>query len=83
MKCSCDKLFGYLSDVGYLSGELVLPDIAPAEEYEGPYRVIPKAWRDQILATKQKLMTDDVTVEEVPYSEVSNPDGTTCIIATE
>lgn len=79
----CKKLFGYLQDLGSLEGCLSLPEAAPAPAYEGPYRVIPKAWREQILATREKLMTDDVTVEEVPYVEVSNQDGTTCIIATE
>ena len=53
------------------------------DPYLGPYEVIPKAWRDQILPTKDKNMTDDVTVFEVPYAEVSNPEGTTVIIATE
>ena len=53
------------------------------DPYLGPYRVIPKAYKDQILATKNKNMTDNVTVEEVPYTEVSNTKGTTVIIATE
>lgn len=53
------------------------------DPYEGPYIVIPKAWQDQILATKDKDMTDDVTVTEVPYTEVSNLYGTTVSIATE
>lgn len=52
-------------------------------DYEGPYHVIPKAWIDQRLETTGRVMRDDVTVEEVPYTEVSNPEGTTCIIATE
>lgn len=51
--------------------------------YAGPYLVIPKAWQDQVLATKNKSMTDDVTVTEVPYTEVSNIYGTTVSIATE
>ena len=53
------------------------------DPYLGPYRVIPKAYKEQILATKNKDMTDNVTVEEVPYTEVSNTKGTTVIIATE
>ena len=50
--------------------------------YPGPYRVIPKR-REQILDTKYKTLTDDVTVEEVPWIEVSNPEGTTYIIASD
>lgn len=53
------------------------------DPYEGPYIVIPKARQDQILDTKDKDMTDDVTVTEVPYTEISNLYGTTVSIATE
>lgn len=51
------------------------------DPYEGPYEVIPKPWLDQVLPTKDKTMTDDVTVFEVPYAEVANPHGTTVTIA--
>lgn len=57
--------------------------IGEYDPYLGPYRVIPKAFQEQILKTKEKSMTDNVTVEEVPYTEVSNVEGTTVIIATE
>ena len=43
--------------------------------YEGDYVVTPKAHVEQILETKNKSMTDDVTVLEIPYSEVTNPEG--------
>lgn len=49
--------------------------------YEGPYTVIPKTV-DQILETAMKTMTDDVTVKEIPYAEVSNVYGTTVTIAS-
>ena len=52
------------------------------DPYLGPYEVIPKAWEDQVLATNGKNMTDDVTVYEVPYDEVTNPTGTTVVIAS-
>ena len=52
------------------------------DPYLGPYEVIPKAWEDQVLATNGKNMTDDVTVFEVPYDEVTNPTGTTVVIAS-
>lgn len=52
------------------------------DPYEGAYIITPLAWQDQILATKDKTMTDDVTVLEVPYTEVSNIHGTTVAIAT-
>lgn len=52
------------------------------DPYLGPYEVTPLAWQEQVLATKDKNMTDDVTVFEIPYDEVSNPDGTTVVIAS-
>lgn len=51
------------------------------ERYTGSYIVIPTR-EDQYLATNNKLMTDDVTVKEIPYTEVSNQFGTTCSIAS-
>lgn len=52
------------------------------EIYPGPYEVIPHRW-DQVLDTDGKLMNGDVTVKEVPWIEVSNPEGTTYIIASD
>lgn len=49
------------------------------DTYQGPYYVIPEV-EPQLLNTKHKLMADDVTVWAIPYTEVSNPDGTTVII---
>lgn len=47
--------------------------------YDGEYIVTPKAFVEQTLETKNKSMTDDVTVLEIPYSEVSNPEGGTTV----
>ena len=52
------------------------------DPYLGPYEVTPLAWQDQVLPTNGKNMTDDVTVFEVPYAEVSNPYGDTVTIAS-
>lgn len=46
----------------------------PSGTYDGPYEIKPKH-NEQILNTKDKTMTDDLTVEEIPYSEVTNPQG--------
>lgn len=43
--------------------------------YEGEYVVTPKAFVEQKLETKNKSLVDDVTVLEIPYSEVTNPEG--------
>lgn len=62
-------------DVGIKYGEGGrLPD------YHGSYEVTPKLV-DQTLPTKDKSMTDDVVVKEVPVARVSNPSGgKTCTI---
>lgn len=39
--------------------------------YEGEYVVIPKVY-SQLLETNAKAMADDVTVREIPKSEVPN-----------
>lgn len=52
-------------------------------EYEGPYVAIPKV-QSQIFDTNSKAMKKDFTVLEIPYQEVSNPQGgETVIIAFE
>lgn len=42
--------------------------------YEGEYTITPKI-AEQVLATKNKTTTDNITVLAVPYSEVTNPQG--------
>lgn len=51
--------------------------------YTGEYIVTPYANRETILDTDYKVLTDDVTVLEIPYVETSNEYGTTVAIATE
>lgn len=54
------------------------------EEYQGEYEVTPKVYDQQILETANKLLTDNVTVHKVPYSETSNKaEGTTVYIGDE
>lgn len=61
-----------------LNGEVVL--IANAEGYTGDYEVTPKTTAQE-LETAQKLMMDNVTVNAIPYYEVSNSqNGKTVII---
>lgn len=43
-------------------------------EYDGPYEVTP-AVDKQIMPTDQKLMTDDMTINAIPYYDVSNTSG--------
>lgn len=47
---------------------------SPLPYYEGSYEVTPRKI-EQILETKNKSMLDDVTVNAINYSEVTNPQG--------
>lgn len=56
-------------DIGVKGGGGKLPT------YDGEYVITPKPFTEQILETKNKSMVDDVTVLEIPYSVVTNPQG--------
>lgn len=43
--------------------------------YTGDTVVIPRAFESQVLPTQNKTVTDDITVTEIPYTEVSNLAG--------
>ena len=70
-------LSGHIFPEGILKGQLILP--VGYEDYAGEYNVIPKI-EAQLLPTADKHLTDNVTVEPIPYYEVSNPKGKTIII---
>lgn len=59
-----------------LTGVVQLPNLTPPvhPSYDGPYEVTPRFYK-QKLETKEKLMTDDVTVDVIPVHEVTNPAG--------
>lgn len=70
------KISGKLAVVQTISGRLTNAGVIyrPIPVYEGKYEVTPNL-EVQILETKDLRMTDDVTVKEIPYAEVSNPIG--------
>jgi len=43
--------------------------------YTGSYDVTPSATSNIVLETKDKKMTDNLTVRKIPYESVSNPQG--------
>lgn len=54
-----------------------LPDAnisTEAEPFDGEYTVTPKV-TEQIMATKNRLMLNDVTVKSIPFFNVSNTSG--------
>lgn len=58
------------------NGEWICGDL-PA--YDGEYTVTPLADGEQTLLTKGKYNARDITVEKIPYYEVSNDEGGTTI----
>ena len=44
------------------------------EEYVGDYVVTPKV-DEQMLETKDKVLTDDVVIKSIPFFKVSNTNG--------
>lgn len=61
--------------VGVKLNNIFIPEI-----YAGEYAVVP-TFDAQTLPTKNKTMRDDVVVQGIPFSEVSNPqDGITVTI---
>lgn len=43
-------------------------------DWDGPYEVTPTA-SEQVLATAQRTMREDVTIHEIPYHQTSNDSG--------
>lgn len=69
-----ESLVGNLSPTSSITGTITLPAMIGGEPYEGEYTVDPD-WGAQSLATRNKVMSDDVTVNAIYYSEVSNHSG--------
>lgn len=44
------------------------------EPYDGPYTVTPD-FETQVLATKDKILKDNVTVDPIAVARVENPSG--------
>jgi len=75
---------GTLSPDASLLGNLTVPTVITPNPYEGDYVITPRAHNTVTLETRNKTMTDDVTVLKVPYYETSNLfDGKTAYIAEE
>ena len=63
------------------TSEVINVNLIDGDNYEGPYVVIPMV-DSQTLETRDKHMTDDVLVREIPYYETSNiQNGITVFIA--
>lgn len=68
------NLSGSLTPEGQMLTGQISSDLLSAKKYTGPYEVTPRKI-DQTLDTADKLLTDDVTVFAINYSEVDNLSG--------
>lgn len=66
-----------------LSGELHIPPEVPVENYQGSYTVVSKPFKVSTLNTSGLRMTQDITVEKIPYYETGNESGYTVYIGGE
>lgn len=69
------KISGELSSSISIDGTIGVPLALDVPYYYGDYDVTPLANQEVILPTKGLRMYDDVTVHEIPYTEVSNLSG--------
>lgn len=70
-------LFGLIKSEGNLTGRVLIT--VDHECYAGNCHVIPKI-NSQVLPTCDKVVTQDITVEGIPFYEVTNPQGGTTFI---
>ena len=54
--------------------ELSRPEVIELPEYEGEYTITPSI-EEQTMETKNKTMSEDVTILAIPYAEVTNNTG--------
>jgi hypothetical protein len=69
-----DRISGSITGKGKVSGTIGTAKTKPLPYYEGEYVITP-TFEDQVLETKQRSMSDDVTVEKITTLEVDNDAG--------
>lgn len=70
-------------EIGVKQDIVIVPIYKDVPQYEGGYEVTPKV-SEQTLPTAKKLMSEDLTIKEIPYFEVgNNSGGDTVYIAKE
>lgn len=60
--------------VGIKQDVILVPIYKDVPLYEGDYEVTPKVSK-QNLPTAKKFLSEDLTIKEIPYFEVSNTSG--------
>ena len=72
-----DKIIGNISPINKISGNITygVGEGDTAVIYDGDYDVVPLAFQETILSTRNKKLIDDILVQEIPYYETSNLSG--------
>lgn len=80
-----DSISGIKSPMGSLKGTIsVYTGETQKETYDESYLVIPSVKEDVVLETKDKIMSDDLTIKKVPYeTTVNDSEGITVYIGKE
>lgn len=68
------EIKGKIGISGRLQGKVKTADARPLPYYEGEYDITP-TFEQQVLETKQKSMSDNVTVEKITTLEMDNDAG--------
>lgn len=71
---STQGITGVISQKEEITGSLATAYTTAAKAYEGNYEITPTV-DGQTLETKQRYMTDDVTILAIPFYEVGNTSG--------
>lgn len=84
-RCPAERIIGVLTPkatiIGSLSvkpsivGSLSIPKVVMPSPYAGPYEAKPKVGEQVILPTSGHYLSQNVTVDEVPFWETSNVGG--------
>lgn len=61
-------------NVDIIDGNITIGGVPSYQTYTGDYQVTPRLY-DQSLDTDNKLMSDDVTVYQIPVTYTSNIEG--------
>lgn len=69
-----NKVGGRIDAKGRMSGKVKSAETKPLPWYEGEYVITPK-FTEQVLETKQRSLSDNVTVEKITTLEVDNEAG--------
>lgn len=73
------NITGILTPNTNLSGTIINGEGTHKSNYSGSYELTPQT-EGQTIETKNKIMTDNIEINPIPYQEVSNQYGKTVYI---